>query len=328
MGQVKWGLMSTARINRSVIPAIRASRRGKITAIASRDSEKARSYATDWEIPDAYGSYGEMLDSDEVDAVYLNLPNHMHAQWSIRALGQGKHVLCEKPLALSVDEVDRMTLASRESKRVLAEAFMYRHHPQTKLIGEWVSSGRLGEISVVRSAFNFRLDDPEDIRLRPEYGGGSLWDLGIYPVSLAQFIIGSAPVSVAGQQLVGENQVDETFAGLLRYPGGEFAQVQSSFRTPEYQFADIQGTMGHLEIRTPFIDIDENSILLFRPNHGDPVQIKVAKKDLFLGEIEDMHAAILDGAPNLIGLDHSREHIRTVQSLYQSAQEGGIVELD
>ncbi len=147
--KVRWGLLSTAHINRRLIPAIRASKRGELVAVASRSLSKAEDYAANWNIPVAFGSYQDMLDSGQIDVVYISLPNHLHAEWSIRALQAGVHVLCEKPFAITLEQVDQMIETSRQTEKVLAEAFMYRHHPQTKIVGEWVRSGRLGEIRLV-----------------------------------------------------------------------------------------------------------------------------------------------------------------------------------
>ena len=177
METVRWGLVSTANINRRLIPAIRASKRGEMAAVASRSQSSADAYASKWRIPKAFGSYEAMLRSDSVDAVYISLPNHLHAEWSIRAMESGKHVLCEKPLAITLEEVDSMVKASEDTGCVLAEAFMYRHHPQTKIAGEWVRGGRLGDINVVTGVFNFKLENRDNVRLVQEYGGGCLWDL-------------------------------------------------------------------------------------------------------------------------------------------------------
>ena len=153
MKKIRWGLLSTANINRRVIPAIRQSERGELVAVASRSPGTAVSYAKQWQIEKTFSSYEAMLQSDEIDAVYIGLPNHLHAEWSIYAMQQGKHVLCEKPFALTVADVDRMTAVSQQTGMVLAEAFMYRHHPQTKLLGEWVQNGRLGEIRRIEASF-------------------------------------------------------------------------------------------------------------------------------------------------------------------------------
>lgn len=327
MNKVRWGLLSTANINRLVIPAIRASTRGELVAVASRSLENARQYAENWNIPRAFGSYQEMLDSGEVDAVYISLPNHLHAEWSIRALQAGVHVLCEKPFALSLDEVDRMIAASRESQRVLAEAFMYRHHPQTKIVGEWVRSGRLGEIILTRGVFNFKIARRDDVRLIPEYGGGCLWDVGVYPLSYAQYVFGGPPVAVFGRQWKGDTGVDEDFAGLLWYPGGGMAQIASSFRSPLHTHFEIIGTEGRLMLNRPFIKMDDGRRLVFYPTQGDEQEISVPEKELYLGEIEDMHAAILDGTAPYLSLEETRNHVRTALALYQSAASGQAIEL-
>jgi len=328
MKNTSWGLLSTANINRRIIPAIRASARGRLVAVSSRDKAKAHAYATRWEIAHAFQSYEEMLASDLVDVVYISLPNHLHTEWTIKALEHGKHVLCEKPLALTVGDVDRMIKVSQETQCVLSEAFMYRHHPQTKIVGEWVRSGRLGEISLVRSAFNFAVRNQKDIRLKAAYGGGSLWDLGVYGVSFAQFVIGSAPSSVSAYQWVGDHGVDEVFVGGLHYPNGALAQIASSLRTPFYSFAEILGTEGRLELSRPFVRMDENRRMAFYAKKGGPIEVDVPQKELYVGEIEDMNTAILDGAPNYLALQESRNHIRTVEALYRSAKDQRLVRLD
>ena len=144
MNKIRWGLLSTAHINRRLIPAIRASERGELVAVASRSQDQADAYAAEWDIPQAFASYEAILASDAIDAVYISLPNHLHAEWTVKALHNGKHVLCEKPFALSLEGVDSMIAATEETGNVLAEAFMYRHHPQMKAVGEWVQAGRLG----------------------------------------------------------------------------------------------------------------------------------------------------------------------------------------
>ncbi|HFQ94108.1 MAG TPA: Gfo/Idh/MocA family oxidoreductase, partial [Anaerolineae bacterium] len=226
--KVRWGLLSTANINRRLIPAIRQSEGGELVAVASRNKDTAVAYANQWDIPQTFGSYQEMLDSDAIDAVYNPLPNHLHAEWSIKAMRAGKHVLCEKPFALSLEEVDEMTAVSQETGMALAEAFMYRHHPQTKMIGEMVGDGRIGQITLVRAAFNFMLTNPDNVRLVPEYGGGCLWDVGVYPVSFSQYIMGGPPEWVFSTQRLGETGVDIFFAAQMGYGNGRIAQISSS----------------------------------------------------------------------------------------------------
>jgi predicted dehydrogenase len=324
MNRVRWGLLSTANINHRLIPAIRASARGELAAVASRTPEAAEAYAAEWGIPQAYGSYEALLVSGAIDAVYIGLPNHLHAEWTIRALNAGLHVLCEKPFALTLDEVDRMAAAARDNGRVLAEAFMYRHHPQTKLVGQWVRDGRLGEISVVRGVFNFKMPAGKpNIRLTPEWGGGSLWDVGIYPVSYAQYLMGGPPEWVFGNRWIGPTGVDETFAGALRFKSGAIAQISSSFRTPFYNHLDILGTEGRLVLNRPFNGMDlPGRSLAFFDAEGNGQEIPVAEMELYAGEVEDMHDAILEGRPTCISLEETRNHVRTALALYESARRG------
>jgi predicted dehydrogenase len=331
MNKVRWGLLSTANINRRLIPAIRASQRGSLKAVASRSQDSANAYAAAWNIPRAFGSYQALLDSGEVDVVYISLPNSLHAEWTIRALEAGVHVLCEKPFALTLGEVDAMIAAARSTGRVLAEALMYRHHPQTKLIGDWVRSGRLGELSLVRSVFSFDLVDApghdDNIRLQPETGGGALWDVGVYPISAAQYVMGGPPEWVTGYEVLGDTGVDVSFHAQMHYPGARVAQISASFRNPYQTQLEIIGAAGRLLCDDSFrIGVDgQLCALLFYPADGEPQDIPVPLTELYLGEVEDMHAAILDGRPPYLTLEETRNHVRTTLALYRSAQTGAPV---
>src|SRR5262245_39393342 len=213
---IRWGILSTARIAEKVIGGARVASDAEIVAVGSRDLARAQAFAAEHGIPDVYGSYEELLASD-VDAVYVSLPNSMHVEWSIRALEAGKHVLCEKPMAREVEPVERAFDAASDAGRVLAEAFMWRHHPQAKRLVELLP--RVGELRVVRAQFSFALDslDPaSNIRLSGELEGGAVMDVGCYCVSAARLVAGE-PVEVTGQQVMGE--VDLRFAGTLSFPG-------------------------------------------------------------------------------------------------------------
>jgi predicted dehydrogenase len=329
MTKVRWGLLSTAHINRRLIPAIRASARGELVAVASRRRATAEAYAAEWGIPQAYGSYDALLASGEVDALYIGLPNHLHAEWSVRALEHGLHVLCEKPFALTLAQVDQMIDAARDNGRVLAEAFMYRHHPQTKTVGEWVRGGRLGTISTLRGVFTFTMTNRDNIRLIPEWGGGSLWDVGVYPLSYAQFLLGGPPVWVFGDQWIGPSGVDESFNGQLHYANGEVAQISSAFRVPWYAHFDVQGERGRLVMTRPFTGLEEEARrLTFVDENNVAHEIPVAEQELYAGEVEDMHDAILDSRPAYISLNETRDHVRTVLALYESARRGEPVYLE
>lgn len=332
--KIRWGLLSTANINRRVIPAIQQSEHGELMAVASRTSESASAYAKEWDIPHAFGTYQEMLISGAVDAVYIGLPNHLHAEWSIHAMQAGLHVLCEKPFALRLDDVDAMIAVQKKTGRVLAEAFMYRHHPQTKISGNLVQSGRLGEVTLLRGIFNFSMNPKgrnkisPNVRLVPNWGGGCLWDVGVYPLSFAQFIFGGLPEWVFGAQWIGEFGVDETFCGQIGYSGGGLAQISAAFRSPYHTHIEIIGTEGRLEITRPFTGLDEDERrLTFFDAAGKAEEIPVPEEYLYQGEIEDMHAAIIDGTPNYLTLTETRNHVKTVLALYKSAKNGKSVQL-
>jgi predicted dehydrogenase len=225
-------------------------------------------------------------------------------------------------------EVDAMIEASRNNNRALAEAFMYLHHPQTKTAGEWVKSGRLGEIRLLRGVFNFAIQPQHGIRLVPEYGGGALWDIGVYPMSYAQFLGGGAPIKVSASQQLGESGVDESFAGLLTYPHGEMALISCSFKAPFHTMFEIIGSSGRMHMNRPFVGSDDERELWFHPENGDPQRIDFLEKGLYLGEIEDMHDVILKGKAPYLSLDETRDHIRTALALYRAAQEDRVVFLE
>lgn len=326
---LRWGLLSTARINRALIPPLRASSRNQLVAVASRSAEQAEGYARDWDIPRAHSSYESLLADPEIDVIYNPLPNSMHTEWSIRAAQAGKHVLCEKPLALSVDEVDAMIQASQQYGVVIAEAFMYRHHPQTLKAKDLVDSGALGDLALIRGSFSFSLTRPGNVRWDPALGGGSLWDVGCYPVSYARFIAGAEPEEVFGWQVSTPEGVDATFAGQLRFPanrqGAVLAQIDSSFRLPERTQIEIAGTEASLRIPIPFKPGLNETIYLVRD--GEVQSLSVPGQDLYSGEVEDMAAAILDGQPPRVSLNDSRANVAALVALLESARLGAPVAL-
>jgi xylose dehydrogenase (NAD/NADP) len=322
---LRWGLLSTARINRALIPALRASKRNELTTVASRNLEAARTYAREWRIPRAHGSYEALLGDPEVDVVYVPLPNALHAEWSIKALEAGKHVLCEKPLALTVQEVDAMEAAARSSGRLLAEAFMYMHHEQTRRVKALVDSGRLGQLQLVKGAFTFVLNRPGDVRFKPDLGGGSIWDVGCYPISYARLLTSSEPDEVFGWEVRPENGVDMTFVGQLRFPGGVLAQFDCGFQTPGRAYMEVVGSEGSAYISSPFKPGPDERIEVRR---GDVMeQIRIKGKELYLGEVEDMADAVLDGKQPGVSAAQSRGNTATITALLESARTGKPVQL-
>jgi xylose dehydrogenase (NAD/NADP) len=317
---LNWGLLSTARINRALIPMLQKSKRNRVTAVASRDMGKATAYAREWKIPRALGCYEALIDDPEIQVIYNPLPNALHAEWSIKALRAGKHVLCEKPLGMSVEEVDAMAAASRQAGKVLAEAFMYRHHPQTRRVKEFIDGGAVGKLQVIKGAFTFSLKREGDVRLVQALGGGSIWDVGCYPISYARMIAGAEPVEVFGRQIAEENGVDVAFAGMMRFPGNEVAQFDCGFRSPERKYVEIIGTEGSLYVAAPF-----------NPRTNEKIEIRGAERsqtiivggeDLYRGEVEDMADAALNGEAPRVSLADSRGNVAAIAALLESARTG------
>jgi len=323
MEKLKWGLLSTARINRAVIPPIRRSRRSELAAVASRDRATAEAYAKEWDIRGIFGSYEAMLDDPDIRAVYISLPNHLHAEWSIKCAAAGKHVLCEKPLALSTIEVDRIIEAARKHHVIIAEAFMYKHHPQTLKVIELVKRRAVGDLLVVKGMFTFNLTNPGDVRLYPEMGGGSIWDVGCYPISFTRLIAATEPVEVFGMQALGPSGIDEVFVGQMRFEGGLLAQFESGFRSPYRTGMEIVGSEGSILVARPFKPENDKSIEVL---HGDRTEsIQVPDGDSYLGEIEDMENAVLDGKPQHVPLEDSRANVAVIMALLESARTGNRV---
>jgi predicted dehydrogenase len=196
-------------------------------------------------------------------------------------------------------------------------------------LGEWVHSGKLGDVVAVQSTFNFSLTDRSNVRFNPDWGGGCLWDVGVYPISLAQFVFGEAPTKVFGQARWGETGIDEFFCGQLHYPGNRLAQITCSFSTPFYESAVIIGTQGRLVTQRPFVFAvdDFPTHLEFVPNEGEPHTIEIPQEYLYQGEVEDMHAAILESADNYLSLAETRNHVRTALALLESARSGAVASL-
>jgi len=317
---LRWGLLSTARINRAVIPPIRNSKRSQLLAVASRDQKSAVEFAQTWQIPRAHSSYEDILADPEIDVIYNPLPNSMHAEWSVKAVHAGKHVLCEKPLANSLAEVDAMRAAAKQTGKIITEAFMYRHHPQTLQVKELIDSGIIGKIHLISGSFTYVAARANDVRLDPRLGGGCLWDVGCYPISYARMLIGSEPEEVFGWQIVSPGGVDIQFVGQLRFPGEIYAQIQSSFITPHAPFMEVIGSQGTLLVPKPFVPEKHEKVIL---KQGDQDQvIRSRGADLYQGEITDIENSILQGTSPRVSLIDSRNNTAAILALLESARTG------
>jgi predicted dehydrogenase len=317
---LRWGLLSTARINHALMAPLRSSTRNRLVAVASRTPERAEAYARKWNIPRAFGSYEAMLADPDIDVIFNPLPNGLHAEWTIKAAQAGKHVLCEKPFAMTPAEVDAMADAAQRAGVVVAEAFMYRHHPQTLKVKDVVDGGAIGQLRLVRGSFTFNLTRESDPRLDPALGGGSIWDVGCYPISYARLVIGSEPIEAFGWQVTGPTGIDIVFAGTLRFAGDVFAQFDCGFCTPFHTHIDFVGSEATISLAHPFKPGTNEKILLIR---GDEVETILAPdQELYIGEVEDIADAILLGRPPRVSLEFSRGNVAAIVALLRSAREG------
>jgi predicted dehydrogenase len=321
-------VLSTARILRRFIPPLLQSPRSELVALASRDPERAREGARRWHARRAHGSYEALLDDPEIDAVYLPLPNHLHTPWLLRCIEAGKHVLCEKPLCLSGEDVEAVAAAAARRGVHVVEAFVHLHHPQLEAMR--AALPEIGPLVLLRAGYSLHISDPANIRFDPARGGGSLWDLGCYPVSLLIALLGAAPEEVIGRQVLAGSGVDQTFTGLLRFAGPEaagrpvLAQIDCGFTTPLRETVEIIGERGTLTPRAPFrADIDGTPGGLTLCVEGRlPQELAIPRYVPFAVEIAAFEDLILDGAPPAVPLSLSAQIAYTLAALYRSARTG------
>jgi len=315
---IRWGILGTARINRRVIPAMRLARRSELVAVASRSVGRAETYAREWSIPRATGGYQTLLDDPGIDAVYIPLPNTDHVPWTLAAIAAGKHVLCEKPLALDPADVDRIATAAAAAKVIVEEGFMYRHEPLTERVMSLIGSGAIGTVRAIVSGFTFALDGPSNIRLDPALAGGALWDVGSYPVTYAQLIAGQAPTVVFGTAHWNPSGVDDEFMGVLRFDGGTTANVYAGFRAPYRTWLEILGSDGALTVPNPFRPGPLEMLELERGGAVERIDV-AGSAEIFVREVEDFEASVLDGASSVVSLAESRRTAATLSALHAAA---------
>jgi predicted dehydrogenase len=320
---VKWGIISTADINRKVIPGAHASPKVDLVAVASRDQARADAYAKQWEIPRAYASYEALLADPEIEAVYISLPNTMHCEWSIKSVEAGKHVLCEKPMSRHAAEVEEAFDAADKAGRLLSEAFMYRHNPQTKRLKQLVDEGAIGELRLVRSAFGYSLYDEENIRLRTELEGGALMDVGCYTVSGSRLFAGE-PEAAFGEAWFGPTGTDWVFTGTLRFPGDVIATFDCGTALPERDELEAIGSEGSLFVDDPW-HCNEPGIELRRD--GKVERIEIEREDSYRLELENLSDAIRGEGELLLGREDAVGQARTLEALHESATSGKRVAL-
>jgi xylose dehydrogenase (NAD/NADP) len=320
---VGWGIISTADINRKLIPGVQASDKAELIAVASRDRSRAEAYARDWDIDRAYGSYEELLEDPNVEAVYIPLPNTLHVEWSIRALEAGKHVLCEKPLSRHPEQVEEAFDVADRAGRYLMEAFMYRHNPQTARLKQLVDEGTIGELRVIRSAFGYSLYDEANIRLRMDVEGGALMDVGCYNVSGSR-LLGGEPERVWGEAWYGPTGTDWVFTGTLRFPGDVLATFDCGTALANRDELEAIGSEGSLFLDDPW-HCNEPVIEVRRDDGVERIELEYA--DSYRLELENVSAAIRGEAELLLGREDALRQARALEALHESATSGSPVAL-
>jgi D-xylose 1-dehydrogenase (NADP+, D-xylono-1,5-lactone-forming) len=320
------GIISTADINRKVIPGAHASKKVDLVAVASRDRRRAEAYAREWNIERAYPTYEALLEDPGVDAVYIPLPNTMHVEWSIKALEAGKHVLCEKPLTRHPEEAKAAFDAADREMRILMEAFMYRHNPQTKGLQELIDEGAVGEVRLIRSAFSYSLYDEKNIRLRTDVEGGALMDVGCYCVSGSRLAAGTEPASVYGSAWYGPSGTDWLFTGSMRFPGsrgseggGVLATFDCGTALPDRDELEVIGSEGSLFLDDPW-HCTKPVIELHRADGTEKIRLR--REDSYRLQLENLSDAIAGEAKPLLGRADAMGQARALAALHASAESG------
>jgi predicted dehydrogenase len=330
--KLRWGVLSTADIGRRKwIPGVRRApeQRGEVVAIASRDAGVARQVADELDIPRAHGSYEALLADPEVDAVYIPLPNHLHLEWTIAAARAGKHILCEKPLALTSADAERMVAAADGAGVRLMEAFMYRLHPSWRAVRELVASGRIGRLQGVQSWFSYWNDDPANIRNRADAGGGALMDIGCYSINLSRMLFGAEPerveASIVRDPAMG---IDVVTSALLVFPGGGTATFTCSTRAETDQRVHIYGTEARISVGIPFNIPPDRETQVFLTHGGEPPvapnteTLTFPVADPYGVEADAFAAAILDGTPLPTPASDAVANMRVIEQVFAAADRG------
>ena len=313
---VKWGIISTADINRKVIPGAHASPKVDLVGVASRDELRADEYAKEWEIERAYGSYEALLADREVEAVYISLPNTMHCEWSIKALEAGKHVLCEKPLSVDPSEVERAFDAADRAGRLLMEGFMWRHQPQAKRLAELARDGTIGDVRLVRSQFSFTLTRADDVRWQAEVGGGALLDVGCYCVSALRLVAGE-PATVFAQRVLAPGGADVRFTATVGFEDGALGHFDCGFDMPMRREIEVVGSEGVLFLE-PAFGSDDGVLRLRRGE--DLEQIDVPETHRYQLEVENLSRATRGDEEPLLDRAESVAQARTIEALRRSSE--------
>ncbi|HVA46271.1 MAG TPA: Gfo/Idh/MocA family oxidoreductase [Pirellulales bacterium] len=324
MNKLRWGILGVAKIaTEKVIPAMKRARDVELVAIASRSAEKAQPAAARLGLPKWHGSYEALLADDQIDAVYIPLPNHLHVSWSIECLKAGKHVLCEKPIGLNVAQAERLVEAGRQHPRLkLMEAFMYRHHPQWVTARRLVTEGQIGQLRTIHALFSYFNRNPADVRNQAEIGGGGLMDIGCYPISVSRFLFAAEPHRVFAQvEYDPEFRTDRLASGIMDFADGTGTFTCGTQISP-YQRVNIVGTEGRVEIEIPFNAPPDRPCRLWHQHASKIDEIVLDACDQYTVQAELFSRAVLDDTPVPTPIDDAVGNMRVIEAMFRSGQSG------
>lgn len=316
---LRWGILSTALINTKVLGGAALTATADIRAVASRDLSRADEFARHWSIPRSYGTYDDLLADDEVEAVYVPLPNSMHHPWTMRALEAGKHVLCEKPYSRHPHHVLEAFDLAEASGLVLSEAYMYRYHPQIRRLGSLVADGAIGELRLINSSFSWPTDAPGDIRLDADLDGGSLLDVGCYCVSAARLLAGE-PASAAADWIIGPTGVEVRLAGLLRFDADVQLHFDSGFHLPDRSLLEVVGSDGSIRVQDPWHCVD--AALEVTVHGRAPILEPFLGTNSYQLELDEFAAAVRGQRSWLLGRSDAHGQAIALDALYRAAESG------
>jgi xylose dehydrogenase (NAD/NADP) len=317
---LRWGVLSTAAINEKLLAGAARSAEVDVVAVASRDSQRAATFAERWGIERAYGSYDELLADDSIDAVYVPLPNALHHAWSLKALQAGKHVLCEKPYSRRPADVEEAFAEADGRGLVLSEGFMYRYHPQIRELARIVrDEGLIGDVGLVVSSFTWPMDAPGDVCLDSSLDGGSLLDVGVYCISAARLLAGE-PRTVAAHQVLGPTGVDVSFAATMELGSGALAHFDCSVNLPDRSHLEVVGSKGTLHVSDPWHCLEPGLTVV--PQGKPAIRVSVPQANSYQLELEEFGKAVRRETHHLLGRDDALRQARAVDALFRAAASG------
>jgi xylose dehydrogenase (NAD/NADP) len=323
--KLKWGILGCANIaRRAVIPGLHLSELNEAAAIASRDADKAKRTAEELNIPVAYDSYEALLADDSIDVVYIPLPNHLHREWAIRAAEAGKHILCEKPLALTEREAAEMAEAAAKAGVRLAEAFMYRHHPRYDTIKEIIASGEIGEIRGIRGAFTFNnAGDKKNVRYRKDWGGGSIYDVGCYPISAARLLLGREPEAATVNALFSpeHDDVDMMASGLIEFPGSVALAFDCGMWAAPRNTLEVLGSEGIIEVPSAYITPTPGSGNFFVTSNGVRREVEVPHVNAYTEQADHLARVIKGETEQRFEPSDAVRNMKVIDACLKSARE-------